>query len=175
VKHRDAHRRGLTIFDSLGVKREIAKLIQALKDWVPGREIREPMMALGERKARLKAELRTLPIPNRSCIRGWPTCTGRKSQISGRRSRRRATDRKRPRPFEDCWTRLSWRPTEGQLRIVAQGNLEAMLTIAQNAKRPSDVDDLQLAANLVAGARNQRYLSLLATERMLPPDEVYAL
>jgi len=43
---------------------------------------------------------------------------------------------------------------------VLKGNLEGMLRLAKNDKRPSETDDLFDQIKLVAGARNQRYLQL---------------
>jgi len=51
-------------------------------------------------------------------------------------------------------------PEKGQLRIELRGNLAAMLTAAQETKRSPDTGDLLVPVQLVAGARNQRYLQL---------------
>ena len=50
-------------------------------------------------------------------------------------------------------------PAGSELRIELKGNLAAMLSAAQNAKR-SPEGDLSLQIALVAGARNQHYLQL---------------
>ena len=50
-------------------------------------------------------------------------------------------------------------PAGNELRIELKGNLAAMLSAAQNAKR-SPEGDLSQQIALVAGARNQRYLQL---------------
>ena len=51
-------------------------------------------------------------------------------------------------------------PEEGQLRIELRGNLAAMLTAVQKTKRSPETGDLLVPVQLVAGARNQRYLQL---------------
>ena len=51
-------------------------------------------------------------------------------------------------------------PQEGHLRIVLKGNLAGMLRLAQENKRPSEIDDLLDQVQVVAGASNQRYLQL---------------
>ena len=51
-------------------------------------------------------------------------------------------------------------PEKGQLRIELRGNLAAMLTAAQQTKRSPETGDLLVPVQLVAGARNQRYLQL---------------
>ena len=51
-------------------------------------------------------------------------------------------------------------PHEGQLRIELRGNLAAMLTVAQQTKRSPDSGDLIMPVQMVAGARNRRYLQL---------------
>lgn len=50
-------------------------------------------------------------------------------------------------------------PAENELRIELKGNLAAMLSAAQNAKR-SPNGDLLLQVAMVAGACNRRYLQL---------------
>ena len=51
-------------------------------------------------------------------------------------------------------------PEKGQLRIELRGNLAAMLAAAQQTKRSPETGDLLVPVQLVAGARNQRYLQL---------------
>jgi site-specific DNA recombinase len=51
-------------------------------------------------------------------------------------------------------------PEKGQLRIELRGNLAAMLTVAQQTKRSPETGDLSMPVQMVAGARNQRYLQL---------------
>lgn len=51
-------------------------------------------------------------------------------------------------------------PRAGELRIDLKGNLAAMLSAATNAKRSPETGDLSLQVEMVAGARNQRYLQL---------------
>jgi hypothetical protein len=48
-------------------------------------------------------------------------------------------------------------PEGERLGIQVQGNLAAMLQLATNAKRPSEMD-LAIPVKMVAGADNQRYL-----------------
>ena len=50
------------------------------------------------------------------------------------------------------------------LRIELRGNLAAMLGAAQKATRSPDTGDLVVRMAMVAGARNQRYLQLWATQ-----------
>jgi hypothetical protein len=51
---------------------------------------------------------------------------------------------------------------DGSLGILVEGNLAAMLRLALNDKRPSELDSLEqiFPVTMVAGARNQRYLQL---------------
>lgn len=49
-------------------------------------------------------------------------------------------------------------PEQGQLRIELRGNLAAILTVAQQAKRSPETGDLVVPVQMVAGARNQQYL-----------------
>ena len=51
-------------------------------------------------------------------------------------------------------------PEGGQLRIELRGNLAAMLTAAQQTKRSPESGDLIVPVQVVAGARNRRYLQL---------------
>ena len=51
-------------------------------------------------------------------------------------------------------------PSQGELQIELKGNLAAMLGAAQQTKRSPETGDLFVPIQLVAGARNQRYLQL---------------
>jgi site-specific DNA recombinase len=51
-------------------------------------------------------------------------------------------------------------PAQGELQIELKGNLAAMLSAAENAKRSPETGDLLLQVAMVAGARNQHYLQL---------------
>ena len=51
-------------------------------------------------------------------------------------------------------------PEKGQLRIELRGNLAAMLTAAQTAKRSPETGDLSMPVQLVAGARLRLYRKL---------------
>jgi hypothetical protein len=51
-------------------------------------------------------------------------------------------------------------PEKGQLRIELRGNLAAMLTVAQQTKRSPETGDLSMPVQMVARARNHRYLQL---------------
>ncbi len=50
-------------------------------------------------------------------------------------------------------------PEKGELRIELRGNLAAMLTAAQQTKRSPQTGDLLVPVQLVAGARNRRYIA----------------
>jgi hypothetical protein len=51
-------------------------------------------------------------------------------------------------------------PAGNELRIELTGNLAAMLSAAQHAKRSPETGDLSLQVVMVAGACNRRYLQL---------------
>jgi site-specific DNA recombinase len=140
------------------IEREMARLIQAIKDGVPGRDVREPMIALGDRKEELKRLLQQAPEPKPLLHVGMADIYRQK--VVGLREALEQEDA-RPKAAEAVRGLLDviiLKP-EGEpanrLGILVQGNLAAMLTLAHDAKRPSDADDLARSVMMVAGACNQ--------------------
>ncbi len=125
------------------VERGIARFIQAIKDGVPGRDVREPMLALSERKEEPKRLLQEAPEPTPLLHVGMAEIYRQK--VMNLRAALEQEDA-RPRAVEALRGLLEaiiFKPEGNRLGITVQGNLAAMLPLAHNAKRPSDADDLQ--------------------------------
>ena len=68
--------------------------------------------------------------------------------------------RVQPEPLSREASRDARYGAQGKLRIELRGNLAAMLTAAQQTKRSPETGDLLMPVQLVARARNRRYLQL---------------
>ncbi len=117
------------------VERGIARFIQAIKDGVPGRDVREPMLALSERKEELKRFLQEAPQPTPLLHVGMAEIYRQK--VMNLRAALEQEDA-RPRAVEALRGLLEaiiLKPEGNRLGITVQGNLAAMLTLAHNTKK----------------------------------------
>jgi hypothetical protein len=144
----------VAVRERAAVAQQIAKLIQAIKDGVPGAEVKDEMIALQARKAALEAEraaANTLPPllhPNMAEL--W------RAEITELRDAL-TEDRSNPearQAVRDMVSEIRLTPLDGVLAVDVKGNLAAMLAAA------SPGEDWQRQITLVAGACNQRYLQL---------------
>ena len=133
------------------VRAGIRKVIDAIKDGFAGEELKTEMDELQARKESLLAQLATAdapvllhPQPCRSVPRkgrnaGVPALQNAESRSEAAEALRGLVDA------------IVLVPAGNELRIELKGNLAAMLSAAQNAKR-SPEGDLSLQIALVAGA-----------------------
>jgi site-specific DNA recombinase len=155
------------------VQAEIGKLIQALKDGVPTRIVKDSLIALEvqqtELRARLDRSVQPPPLlhPNMADLyREKVTQLAR--GLEHEESRTAAAE-----ALRGLLDAIVLTPQEGELTIELRGNLAAMLKAAQaqstgaplaalgrwgDERSPGDDDLVQIM--LVAGARNQHYLQL---------------
>ena len=143
------------------MKRDIEKVIDAIVQGYAGPELKAHMNALQERKDALLAQLATADEPppllhpqhgrplSAPRSRSWPPRSG------ARTSRLEAVE-----TLRGLIDSIVLTPQGGQLRIELKGNLAAMLTAAQKTKRSPETGDLLVPIQMVAGARNRRYLEL---------------
>ena len=136
------------------VAQQIAKLIQAIKDGVPGAEVKDEMIALQARKATLEAERAATntvpPLLHPNMAELW------RAEITELRSAL-TEDRCDPdarQAVRNMVEEIRLTPRDGVLAVDVKGNLAAMLAAANPG------EDWQRQLTLVAGARNQRYLQL---------------
>jgi hypothetical protein len=132
----------------------ISKLIQAIKDGVPGAEVRDEMIALQARKAELEKQ-RTLASDVPPLLHPHMADVWRAEIIELRDAL--TEDRCDPearQAVRNMVEEIRLTPRDGVLAVDVKGNLAAMLAAA------SPNEDWQRQTALVAGARNQRYLQL---------------
>jgi hypothetical protein len=140
------------------IDRELARFVQAIRDGVPGRDVREPMTRLGDRKEELTRLLQEAPEPKPLLHVGMADIY-RQKVLSLREALQQ--EDARPKAVEavrgllDAIILQPEGEPANRLGITVQGNLAAMLTLAHNAKRPSNLDDLARSVKMVAGACNQ--------------------
>ncbi len=136
------------------VKRDIKKVIDAIKAGYAGPELKAEMDDLQVRKDALLARLAAADEPPpllhpsmadlyRAKVENLASALQREdTRLEGAEMLRRLVDS------------IVLIPDEGQLRIELRGNLAAMLTAAQQTKRSPETGDLDVPIQLVAGARN---------------------
>ena len=132
------------------VRAGIRKFIDAIKDGFTGPELKAEMDEQGIPARAMAAAGRAGPAaasqPGRSL--------SRESHSFGREHFRMPRSvRSSPKRFGASWTPSSSSRPDNELRIELKGDLAAMLSAAQNAKR-SPEGDLSLQIAMVAGARN---------------------
>jgi site-specific DNA recombinase len=155
------HRAGLSLAarELERVRAGIRKVIDAIKDGFAGPELKAEMDELQARKESLVAQLAAadapppLLHPNLAALYREKVAT-LASALQNPDSRSEAAE-----ALRGLVDAILIVPAGNELRIELKGNLAAMLSAAQNAKR-SPEGDLSLQIALVAGARNQHYLQL---------------
>jgi site-specific DNA recombinase len=133
------------------VDRELRRLVQAIKDGVPGLTLKDEFAVLEGRKADLQrrlAEPEAPPLLHPSMSDLYrEKVTGLCRVLEGDEASQ-AGARERIRGLID---EISLEPQEDRLGIVLKGNLAGMLRLAQDNKRPSETDGLLDQIQLVAG------------------------
>jgi DNA invertase Pin-like site-specific DNA recombinase len=159
---RTEHRASLSSAERelVGVKREIGKLIDAIKRGVPGDEVKDDMIALGVRRKALTAQIETadatppLLHPQMADVyRERVTQLCQALQDEGSRTEAQEAIRQ-------LVEAIVLEPEGETLAISLKGDLAGMLAAAQNTKKAADTGDLLVSIQLVAGARNHLYRTL---------------
>ena len=136
------------------IESEIKKLIQAIKDGVPGSAVKDEMLALGNRKVALDSE-RELVRANPPLLHPHMADQWREQVTELRQALEE--DRRDPearQAVRNMVEEIRLTPSDGVLKVDVKGNLATMLAAA------SQTDDWQRQVALVAGACNRRYLLL---------------
>jgi site-specific DNA recombinase len=136
------------------------KLVESIMEGVPGSEVKDDLIAIASRRTELegqtKAATEPLPLLHPSMADLYRTKVEQlAAALQGEDTRLEASE-----TLRGLIDSIVLTPEGGQLRIELRGNLAAMLTAAQTAKRSSETGDLSMPVQLVAGARNQHYLQL---------------
>jgi site-specific DNA recombinase len=142
------------------VKRDIKKVIEAIKNGFAGADLKAEWDALQERKTALQAKLdgteKAPPLLHPSMADLYRA----KVESLASALQREDTRLEASEMLRGLIDSIVLVPDDGQLRIELRGNLAAMLTAAQQTKRSPETGDLLVPVQMVAGARNQHYLQL---------------
>jgi hypothetical protein len=134
------------------------RLIQAIKDGVPGLSIKDELLTLEARKADLRTRLDAPEMPELLhprmadvyCEKVGSLCLALESEES------RTGAEEAIRALIDA---ILLEPEGDQLRITLKGDLAGMQSEARDTRSP-ETGDLLVPVQLVAGARDRRYLQL---------------
>jgi len=142
------------------VKRDIKKVIEAIKNGFAGSDLKAEWDALQERKTALQAKLDAADEPPPLLHPTMADLYRAKVESLASALQREDTRLEASEMLRGLIDSVVLIPDEGQLRIELRGNLAAMLAAAQKTKRSPETGDLLVPVQLVAGARNQHYLQL---------------
>jgi hypothetical protein len=142
------------------VRREIQKVIEAIKAGYAGLELKAEMGALQTRKEALLAQLKAANEPPPLLHPSMADLYRIKVEQLAAALQREDTRLEASETLRGLIDLIVLIPESGQLRIELRGNLAAMLTAAQQTKRSPETGDLVVPVQLVAGARNRHYLQL---------------
>ena len=134
------------------VKRDIQKVIEAIKAGFALPELKVEMDALQARKEALLARLSTAEEPAPLLHPSMADLYRTKVEKLAAALQREDTRPEASEMLRGLIDSIVLTPDEGQLRIELRGNLAAMLTAAQQTKRSPDTGDLLVPVQLVAGA-----------------------
>jgi site-specific DNA recombinase len=136
------------------VRRNIQKVIEAIKAGYAGPELKAEMDALQERKEMLLAQLAAADEPPPLLHPSMADLYRTKVEKLAAALQREDMRLEASETLRGLIDSIVLMPEKGQLRIELRGNLAAMLTVAQQTKRSPETGDLLVQIQLVAGARN---------------------
>jgi site-specific DNA recombinase len=147
------HRAGLSHGrqELAAVEREIRKFIQAIKDGVSALSIKDELLSLEERKAKLQSRLEAPEMPELLHPRMSDVYRERVGSLclalESEESRTGAAD-----AIRALVEAIVLEPDGECLKITLKGDLAGMLSAARDSKRSPDTGDLMVQIKLVAGA-----------------------
>ena len=133
-------------------KRDIKKVIDAIKAGYAGPELKAEMDDLQARKNALLAQLATAGEPPPLLHPSMADLYRSKVEELASALQREDTRLEASEMLRGLIDSIVLTPEEGQLRIELRGNLAAMLTAAHQTKRSPETGDLSLQVQMVAGA-----------------------
>jgi site-specific DNA recombinase len=134
------------------VQRDIQKVIQAIKDGFVGADLKAEWNALQEGKTALQARLETADEPPPLLHPSIADLYRSKVEELAAALQREDTRLEASKSLRGLVESIVLTPRDGQLGIELRGNLAAMLTAGQNAKRSPETGDLCVPMKVVAGA-----------------------
>ena len=142
-----------------GAKRELEriearrrKLVQSIMDGVPAAVVKDELIANASRRADLEAQLATADEPPPLLHPSMADLYRSKVEELAAALQREDTRLEASESLRGLVESIVLTPRDGQLGIELRGNLAAMLTAAQNAKRSPETGDLCVPMKVVAGA-----------------------
>ena len=133
------------------VKRDIKKVIEAIKNGFAGPDLKAEWEALQERKTALQAKLDSADEPPPLLHPSMTDLYRSKVEELASALQREDTRLEASEMLRGLIDSIVLIPDEGQLRIELRGNLAAMLTAAQQTKRSPESGDLIVPVQMVAG------------------------
>jgi hypothetical protein len=127
---------------------------------VPASEVKDELISIANRRGELEAQLKAAKEPPPLLHPSMADLYREKVENLAAALQREDTRLEASEMLRGLIDSIVLIPDEGQLRIELRGNLAAMLTAAQQTKRSPETGDLLVPVQMVAGARNQRYLQL---------------
>jgi site-specific DNA recombinase len=151
------------------VKRDIKKVIEAIKNGFAGPDLKVEWEALQERKTALQAKLDVADAPPPLLHPSMADLYRSKVEELAAALQREDTRLEASEMLRGLIEAIVLTPQDGQLRIELRGNLAAMLAAAQQTKRSPETGDLFVPIQLVAGAglsHGQRVSPMLPRDRL---------
>ena len=136
------------------------KLVESIMEGVPGAQVKDELIAIGDRKEVLTKQLETANQPAPLLHPSMADLYRTKVEDLAAALQREDARTEASETLRGLIESIVLMPERGQLRIELRGNLAAMLTAAQKTRRSPETGDLLVPVQLVAGARNQHYLQL---------------
>lgn len=130
------------------------KLVESIMEGVPGAQVKDELIAIGDRKEVLTKQLETANQPPPLLHPSMADLYRTKVEELATALQREDTRLEASEMLRGLIDAIVLMPEKGQLRIELRGNLAAMLTAAQKTRRSPETGDLLVPVQLVAGARN---------------------
>src|SRR3984893_3249956 len=168
------HRAGLTASKRELVRLEARrkKLVELVMDGVPGREVKDELIAIGHRRDVLEPQVKAANEPSPLLHPSMAELYRTKIQQLAEALERDDARTEASETLRGLIDSIVLMPEKGQLRIELRGNLAAMLPAAKKTRRSLETGDLLVPVQLVAGARCRQYRPLCTWS---PHDPSHAL
>jgi site-specific DNA recombinase len=128
------------------------KLVESIMEAVPGAQVKDELIAIGDRKEVLTKQLETANQPPPLLHPSMADVYRTKVEDLAAALQREDTRTEASETLRGLIQSIVLMPEKGQLRIELRGNLAAMLTAAQKTRRSPETGDLLVPVQLVAGA-----------------------
>jgi hypothetical protein len=128
------------------------KLVELVMDGVPGREVKDELIAIGHHRDVLEGQVKAANEPPPLLHPSMADLYRTKVQQLAEALQREDTRTEASETLRGLIDSIVLMPEKGQLRIELRGNLAAMLTAAQKTRRSPETGDLLVPVQLVAGA-----------------------